>query len=69
MSNKTFGNFGESLAREYLQKQGHRILEVNFKNKLGEIDLITQDGKIICFVEVKARQSLNQGQPYEAVNA
>ena len=67
MSNKTFGNHGESLAREYLQAQGYRILEQNFRNKLGEIDLVVQDGKTICFVEVKTRQSLNQGQPYEAV--
>ena len=67
MSNKTVGNYGESLARQYLQGQGYRILEENFRNKLGEIDLIAQDGKTICFVEVKTRQSLDQGQPYEAV--
>jgi putative endonuclease len=30
--------------------------------------LIAQDGKTICFVEVKTRQSLAQGQPYEAVH-
>jgi len=67
MSNKTFGRYGESLARQYLIDQGYRILEENFRNKLGEIDLIAQDGKTICFVEVKTRQSLDQGQPYEAV--
>jgi len=43
-------------------------LEENFRNKIGEIDLIAQDGKTVCFVEVKTRQSLDQGQPYEAVN-
>jgi len=69
MSNKLIGRYGESLAREYLQAQGYRILEENFKNKLGEIDLVAQDGKTVCFVEVKTRQSLSQGQPYEAVNA
>src|ERR1039457_810834 len=68
MSNKSLGNYGESLARQYLQAQGYRILEENFRNKLGEIDLIAQDGKTICFVEVKTRQSLEQGQPYEAIN-
>ena len=68
MSNKSLGQYGEVLARQYLQAQGYRILEENFKNKLGEIDLIAQDGKTICFVEVKTRQSLKQGQPYEAVN-
>jgi putative endonuclease len=68
MSNKTLGSYGESLARQYLQDLGYRILEKNFRNKLGEIDLIAQDGKTICFVEVKTRISLDQGQPYEAIN-
>jgi len=68
MSNKTFGNYGESLAEQYLKDLGYRILEKNFRNKLGEIDLIVQDDKAVCFVEVKTRQSLDQGQPYEAVS-
>lgn len=67
MSNKTLGSYGEFLARQYLKAQGYRILEENFRNKLGEIDLIAQDGTTVCFVEVKTRQSLEQGQPYEAV--
>jgi len=67
MSNKILGSYGEFLAGRYLKAQGYRILEENFRNKLGEIDLIVQDGKTICFVEVKTRQSLDQGQPYEAV--
>jgi putative endonuclease len=67
MSNKILGNYGEFLAKQYLKVQGYRILEENFRNKLGEIDLIAQDGKTICFVEVKTRQNLDQGQPFEAV--
>ena len=69
ITKKTIGSHGEVLAREYLKGQGYRILEENFRNKLGEIDLIAQDGKTICFIEVKTRQSLLQGHPYEAVNA
>ena len=67
MSNRSLGNFGESLAKKYLKEQGYRILEENFRNKLGEIDLIAQDGKTICFIEVKTRRSTDQGQPYEAI--
>ena len=69
MSNKTFGSYGESLARDYLKARGYRILDENFRSQLGEIDLVVQDGKTVCFVEVKTRQSLAQGQPFEAVNA
>ena len=67
MSNKVLGNYGESLARQYVQKLGYRILDENFRNKLGEIDLIAQDGKTVCFIEVKTRKSLDQGQPFEAI--
>ncbi len=67
MSNKTLGAYGETLAKQHLQGLGYRILEENFRNKLGEIDLIAQDGKTVCFVEVKTRLSVDQGQPYEAV--
>jgi len=69
MSNKTLGIYGEALAKIHLRSLGYQILEENFRNKLGEIDLIAQDGKTICFVEVKTRQSLDQGQPYEAINS
>ena len=68
MSNKTLGSHGEGLARQYLQSRGYQILEENFRNKIGEIDLIAQKGQTICFVEVKTRQSCAQGQPYEAVH-
>lgn len=68
ISNKKIGSDGESLARQYLTARGYRVLEENFRCRLGEIDLIAQEGKTICFIEVKARRSLAQGQPYEAVN-
>jgi putative endonuclease len=69
MSNKTLGHYGEVLAKRYLKAQGYQILEENFQSKIGEIDLIAKDGQTICFVEVKTRQSLDQGQPYEAIHA
>ncbi len=68
MSNKTLGEHGEVLARQYLKAKGYQILEANFRNKIGEIDLIVREGRTICFVEVKTRRSLQQGQPYEAVH-
>jgi len=68
MSNKTLGKYGEDLAREYLQARGYQILDGNFRHKIGEIDLVAQDGQTVCFVEVKTRQSTVQGCPYEAVH-
>jgi putative endonuclease len=68
MSTKILGKYGELLAEEYLKGQGYQILELNFKNKIGEIDIIFKDKGVICFCEVKTRRGLEYGQPYEAVN-
>ena len=50
------GAFYEEIAADYLVSQGVMILERNYRNWLGEIDLIgmTADGWLI-FVEVKYR--------------
>ncbi len=61
------GRWGEDRAAEFLKAKGYRILERNYKNKIGEIDIIASDGKILLFVEVKTRRSLAYGQPYESV--
>lgn len=62
------GKSGEELARKYLIRNGYRIIESNFKNKIGEVDIIALEGNILVFIEVKSRTSLNYGYPYEAVN-
>lgn len=56
-TNQEFGALGEKFAAGYLKKQGYKILKKNYKNKLGEIDLIARDGEEIVFVEVKARSA------------
>jgi putative endonuclease len=68
MDNKSLGQYGEDLAAKYLQRKGHWILQKNFKNKIGEIDIITKDHGTICFVEIKTRMSLTCGEPYESVH-
>lgn len=63
------GKFGETLAENFLKKQKYQILFKNYKNKIGEIDIIARDGKTLVFVEVKFRTTANFGLPREAVNA
>ena len=67
--NLDFGKAAENAAVEFLKAKGYKILERNYKNKLGEIDIIAQLKGVICFVEVKARHTLNLGVPQEAVTA
>lgn len=52
-----FGQQGESDAEGYLRRKGYRILERNARSSSGELDLIAQDGKVLVFVEVKARRT------------
>lgn len=62
------GRLGEKLAREYLMENKYQIIESNFRNKIGEIDIIASKEEKIIFIEVKSRTSLIYGYPYEAVN-
>ena len=59
--------FGEEEACRFLRKKGYRVLQRNFRCAKGEIDIIASSGKMIVFVEVKARSSANFAQPWEAV--
>ena len=63
------GQIGEEAAVAFLKRQGYHILERNFRNKLGEIDIIAKDDDMICFVEVKTRKSEAFGSPFESVTA
>ncbi len=66
-STREIGNEYESMAASYLQSFGYEIIERNYRDKLGEIDIIAKDGRELVFVEVKYRLNLSKGDPAEAV--
>jgi len=61
------GKLGEEAACRHLESLGLRIIERNYRCRLGEIDIIAADGEIVCFVEVKARRTRAYGGGLEAV--
>jgi putative endonuclease len=61
------GQAGEALAERHLKKMGYRILERNYRTRLGEIDLIARDNGTLVFVEVKTRRSEKYGSPRFAI--
>lgn len=64
---KDKGDRGEERAAAFLEAQGYRILERNYRCPLGEVDLIARDGATVVFVEVKTRASCRFGTPEAAV--
>ena len=64
---QNFGKKSESIATSYLKKHGYKILEQNYRTKLGEIDIIAKDKDALVFVEVKSRNSNRFGNPKWAV--
>ena len=65
---KLLGKIGENKAVKFLGKSGYKILERNYKNAFGEIDIIAKDGEYTVFVEVKTRSGEGFGAPSEAVD-
>lgn len=63
-----YGKSSEIIASNYLKELGYKILQTNYKNSIGEIDIIAKDGEYIVFVEVKARTSRAFGDPLEAID-
>ena len=68
INKRQVGSDYEKQAAKYLTEKGLSILEMNYRNRSGEIDIIAKDGEYICFIEVKYRTTNQYGSPLEAVN-
>lgn len=62
------GKKGETVAVKFLIDNGYKIIQQNYKNKIGEIDIIAEKDNRIIFIEVKYRQTAKFGYPRESVN-
>jgi putative endonuclease len=65
---KELGRWGEEQARNYLLENNYYLIEENYSNRWGEIDLVVSKGDFIVFVEVKTRRSNKFGPPEASVN-
>lgn len=65
--NKEIGSLGERIAKDFLIKEGYIILDMNYRCKIGEIDIVSKLNDIICFVEVKTRYFKTYGAPIESI--
>ncbi len=67
--NRSTGRVGEDIAVRALRDKGYTVLERNFSNKFGEIDIIAKDKNVIVFVEVKTKIGEDFGSPEEMINS
>lgn len=53
---------------QYLVSHGYKILERNYHNRTGELDIIARKESTLVAVEVKFRSTDRYGDPLEAVD-
>ena len=61
MEKNLLGYYGEQAALAFVrQEKGYHVRCCNYRNRLGEIDIIADDGHTLVFIEVWPRDN---GQP------
>jgi putative endonuclease len=68
-SRKELGAKGENLAVKFLKRRGYKIVQRNYRCKLGEIDIIAERSKTLVFVEVRTKQTEEFGPPQYSITA
>lgn len=69
MNKRMLGSAYEDAATAYLKKNGFRIIERNYRCKIGEIDIIAMKDSVLRFVEVKYRKDETFGNAVYSVNS
>lgn len=67
-SHLSAGQRAEESALAYLQQRGFRLVERNYRCRLGEIDLVMEDRDRLVFVEVRYRASVRYGGALESID-
>ena len=67
LNTREIGNKYEDKSVETLVREAYKILERNYQNRFGEIDIIAEKNKELVFIEVKYRKTSKFGYGYEAV--
>ena len=63
----TTGKSGEDLAAQWLELKGYQIIERNWRSRRNEVDIIASEKKVLHFIEVKTRTTLDFAPPESKV--
>ena len=65
---RAMGRRGEQWAVDHLERSGMRVVDRNWRNHAGELDIVAREGPVLVVAEVKTRTSVDHGHPAEAVD-
>ena len=66
---RLLGQGGEEQVAEKLRRESWTVVARNFRCRMGELDLVAENGTFLAFVEVKLRKNDQFGSACEAVTA
>lgn len=66
-STRQIGNESETVVANYLTRQGHEIIERNWRTKWCEVDIISKKQDTLYFTEVKHRKNSKSGDGFAAI--
>lgn len=75
MTNYSSGHHAEQVAAKYLEDRGYEIIELNWRVKRAEIDIIARKKRRfgtkhpVVFVEVKHRKNVSQGTGFDYITS
>ena len=67
--NQRIGKWGEDAVAAYLAERGYELVARNARTPYGEIDIVTKQGEITVFVEVKTLTSSRNFFPEQNVTS
>lgn len=65
---REIGRVGEQCAADFLQEKGFHIRSRNWSTRLGELDLVAEDGQTLVFVEVRTTCSRRFGFGFQSID-
>ena len=66
---RSLGTWAEGLCASELERRGWRILDRNWRIRMGELDIVALDGRALVMVEVKSQRAGNRSGPVRPVLA
>lgn len=68
MDRAQIGARGEAAAAAYLERVGMQVVDRNWRDGRGELDIVALDGEDLVICEVKTRATESRGTPEDAVS-